>query len=455
MVLSRRLEGTQLTARDIRALMHDPEFQAITDRNAQLVFLKKYAALECGFSINPKQLASIYDISVGHVRNLLCAARKREESGPSIRGRPPILTEDQEQELVNQLRPTPDTRHFPTKKELLDEVERRYGKVLTYGWVDAFLARHREQITTASIHAQEEPRLQVPREYLNGYLGLILRHVVGTNPRLVYNIDETGCSDWEERKSYEGIVPVELATTPIHSGVTRRVKHQTLLVCINAAGEMLCPLIVSTDPATNGVFRDGIEEGVDLKVQIARSAYVDANIFCNYLRDVMIPKIEELRETNGITNEPAVLLIDNCSAHTSTEVIELLSHHRVKVITFPPHTTGIFQMLDLVFFGVFKRFKKHLARDSSIPMMADHAMRMFRACESAGASSTVRGSFIRAGFIYVRRADGTYSLGFDEGKIRAAPEFREVWDIDFPMHKLSTRRRNSRWGFLNENVFTN
>jgi hypothetical protein len=45
------------------------------------------------------------------------------------------------------------------------------------------------------------------------------------NSRLVYNIDETGCSDCEEKKSYEGIVPVELADEPIHFGVSHQIKH--------------------------------------------------------------------------------------------------------------------------------------------------------------------------------------------------------------------------------------
>jgi hypothetical protein len=38
-------------------------------------------------------------------------------------------------------------------------------------------------------------------------------------------------------------------------------------------------MIITADQSTNGVFRDGIEEWVDLKVQIARSANVDATIF--------------------------------------------------------------------------------------------------------------------------------------------------------------------------------
>jgi hypothetical protein len=96
-------------------------------------------------------------------------------------------------------------------------------------------------------------------------------------------------------------------------------------------------------------------------------------------------------------------------------------------------------MLDLVFFGVFKRIKKHIAQNSSVPVTEDHAMRMFRACESAGASSTGRRSFICAGFDYARSGDGGYTGAFDEAKVRGLAGFREVWEIDYATSKLDPR----------------
>jgi hypothetical protein len=144
-------------------------------------------------------------------------------------------------------------------------VENRFGKVFTYQWVNGFLNRHTEAIAYATIRPQEDPRLQVPRAYLDHYIDLVKKHIVGVRSRLVYNLDETGCSDWEIGKSFEGIIPSSMPAGSIHFPVTRKVKHQTMLVAINAAGEALCPLIVTSDPITKRVFRDGIEEDVDLK----------------------------------------------------------------------------------------------------------------------------------------------------------------------------------------------
>jgi hypothetical protein len=156
------------------------------------------------------------------------------------------------------------------------------------------------------------------------------------------------------------------------------------------------------------------------------SAYVDATIFHDYLQDVLIPKIEEFSEAMVILDMPAMLSKDNCLAHTSLAIIQLFSQHRVKVITFPPHIFGIVQMLDLVFFGAFKRAKKHLAKGPSRPVTENHASQMVKACGSARAGSRVRTSFIRIGSIYVRGAAGGDTFASDEAKVREADEFRAV-----------------------------
>jgi hypothetical protein len=404
--------------------------------------------------MNDKKLAELYQISEGHIRRLRCLSRKKQVTPSRPVGRPHKLTDDQERELITTILSAASDLNFLTKRAVLDLVEHRYGKLLTYGWMHTFLARHQDEIGLARVHPQEDPRLQIPRCFLEQYLALVQEHVVGVNSRLVYNIDETGCSDWEERGPYDGIVPAALKNRRLHFAVTRKIKHQTMVVCINAAGETLCPLIVTTDRSALGVFRDGIEENIDLKVHVGRSAYVDAHIFYDYLRDVLIPRIEDFREANNLPESPAILFMDNCSTHLADQIVQLLTTHKIKVITFPPHSSGIFQMLDLVFFGVFKSQKKRLSKNASVPVMEDHAMRMFRACEAAGASTTVRGCFTRAGFVYHKSPEGGYVLSFDEDRVRDSAEFQEVWEIDFPLEGLTERRRATPWGFMNSEAFT-
>jgi hypothetical protein len=76
--LAPRFELTGMLARDVRAMLHDPEFQAIVDRKSQLIFRQKYAINECNISMNDKNLAAIYQFSKGHVLRICCVVRKRE-----------------------------------------------------------------------------------------------------------------------------------------------------------------------------------------------------------------------------------------------------------------------------------------------------------------------------------------------------------------------------------------
>jgi hypothetical protein len=41
----------------------------------------------------------------------------------------------------------------------------------------------------------------------------------------------------------------------------------------------------------------------------------------------------------------------------------------------------------------------------------------------------------------------------DEEEIRTAPDFREIWERNFPIDRLSARRRNQKWGRLNQEFF--
>jgi hypothetical protein len=49
----------------------------------------------------------------------------------------------------------------------------------------------------------------------------------------------------------------------------------------------------------------------------------------------------------NIHEEDALRLMDNCSPHLTSVVIDLLSTAGVRIVTFAPHMTQIFQVVDL------------------------------------------------------------------------------------------------------------
>jgi hypothetical protein len=83
--------------------------------------------------------------------------------------------------------------------ELLHLCNERFGKSITRGWVDSFLTRHAEQICETKSVPQENPRFELPQVFLQAGLHGFRDHVHQACAELVFNLDEIGISEWEDR----------------------------------------------------------------------------------------------------------------------------------------------------------------------------------------------------------------------------------------------------------------
>jgi hypothetical protein len=131
-----------------------------------------------------------------------------------------------------------------------------------------------------------------------------------------------------------------------------------MVICISAAEEHMRPFLVSSQ-ATSAIETQlkqvGFRIGVDLILKRRSKPYMSSELFAEYISTIVLLYIEELRSNCEFADRDAILLMDNYSIHTRAETLQKLADSRVKVITFPPHTTHIFPNLDLNLFGVFKK----------------------------------------------------------------------------------------------------
>jgi hypothetical protein len=68
---------------------------------------------------------------------------------------------------------------------------------------------------------------------------------------------------------------------------------------------------------------------------------------------VLVPYMEAIRARDQMRSK-AILIIDGLKAHETPHVNELMVRHDVHVILLPPHTSHLYQVLDLCVFGVMK-----------------------------------------------------------------------------------------------------
>jgi hypothetical protein len=269
----------------------------------------------------------------------------------------------------------------------------------------------------------------------------------------LFNLDETGLSDWEDRGPLEVIVPRKYEHQRLSYPVSRSVRHQSLLCFINAAENAYCPVLIVPTPRSLDIFKKWpIRKDVDLSLVVRQPAYMDRTIFRNYIHERFFPLLDAERKGQHPWDHPAVIFCDNCNAHMDGDLLQEFAGHWVMVITYPPHTSSIFQVLDRLIFSVLKTAKRQVAIDTEIDEVCDHIRRVFMAYERSTTSETVRAAWRRTGFDYVPSGE-KWRLHVNLENLQECSEFKDVWERNYPEGHVSQRRRNQAWGWVNKDLF--
>jgi hypothetical protein len=68
------------------------------------------------------------------------------------------------------------------------------------------MSRHLEALSEVKSTPQERPRLRVPQVFSDEIVCCLRDYVHGMKSKLVFNLDEVGMSEWEDRKQNKVIV---------------------------------------------------------------------------------------------------------------------------------------------------------------------------------------------------------------------------------------------------------
>jgi hypothetical protein len=109
----------------------------------------------------------------------------------------------------------------------------------TRGWINSFVLRHSDEVIQTKRGAQEWQRSHVPAVFPERIIQTVHECIQGRVTELVFNLDEVGISDWEDRKTKKVIALAAMFGQTIHHAVSRRVKHISVIACLSAAGESL------------------------------------------------------------------------------------------------------------------------------------------------------------------------------------------------------------------------
>jgi hypothetical protein len=120
-------------------------------------------------------------------------------------------------------------------------------------------------------------------------------------------------------------------------------------------------------------------------------------IFTKYVTSVILPCFAATRESLHLQDFTGVLLYDNCSFHIGEGIKQLFADSNIGLVTFPSHTSHLFQPLDLVTFAAFKREKREFHVGQLVGSQVWEITKLMRALERAANSTNNRAVFRQAG----------------------------------------------------------
>ena len=180
--------------------------------------------------------------------------------------------------------------------------------------------------------------------FFNHYNSIINRPNFQLEPRLIWNLDETGVNTVQGTSkilSEKGLKQVGQITS------AERGVLITMCCCVSAVGATLPPAYIF--PRVN--FGDHMLNGApNGSLGLATpSGWMNCELFVVVLKHF-------IKHMNVSKNNPAILVMDNHESHVTLQTIDTARENGLIILSFPPHCSHRMQPLDVSIYGPFKRY---------------------------------------------------------------------------------------------------
>lgn len=212
----------------------------------------------------------------------------------------------------------------------------------TRGWIQRFKKRNKcshrkaQNVSTARMNAKS---LQVKENFYSKLKEVYeVLQPQGLDATTIFNVDETGCTVVGEGGK---VIAAKGQKSVRQRTSAERGENVTVVATVNAAATtILPPTVIFKGVQIHEDYLKGAMDGVVFAT--SKSSFIDSELFSEYLSR-FIQSIPPKR--------PVLLLLDGHASHLTLEVINKARDNKIHMLMFPPHTTHLYQPLDVGVFG--------------------------------------------------------------------------------------------------------
>lgn len=270
-----------------------------------------------------------------------------------------IATIDEEKRLVNWVQKKQYEGNCVSPRECRSKIQsiikKNRNKTITCDrkWWMRFRSQYQIDVTVCS--SLEEDRAAVTLQQCEEYITQLEELVKEVHPGLFFNMDETGFIKRYQKASYKKCA--YLKALPVKPRFIEKVDshHISLVGCISLDNMSVKPHIIGTlVNLPEEIRKSPLYTGFNYSC--SKKGYMNSKVMVEWLSNTFIPHIKYKRSVYGLEPDtPTLLLMDGLKAHISEEAIQLMNTNHIVKILLPPHSSHLFQPLDLIIFGKLKR----------------------------------------------------------------------------------------------------
>lgn len=288
---------------------------------------------------------------------------KKDEIDPTtsintVLGRKPALPDDLEQKLVEYCIEM-DKKFFLLRRGDLSKMAYQLalrnnipnpfkGEAAGKTWLKNFLKRHPNlSVRTPCATSNARAKMFI-RESVKQFFDIYKTEFENVNgqPDRIYNVEETGICVVQHKM--ENIISLKGKKEVAALTSDEREKLITVIICMNAVGTFIPPLIIWPRKNMKTELMDGAPAGSIWACH--PSGWIQNHIFTMWFEHF-------IKYTSPSANNPVLLILDGHSTHTrNLEIIEKARENHIQIVCLPPHSSHKMQPLDVAFMGPFKSY---------------------------------------------------------------------------------------------------
>ena len=272
-------------------------------------------------------------------------------------GRPPVLTQDQELDLVSRVVRLANVG-FPLTSKVLrkcvyifcakNNIKQRFNDIkgcAGRNWLKGFLKRHPDIARRKAQHLNEA-RAQKLNKFIVGDYFKTLRDVmmkldIVNKPERIYNVDEKGCRLSLHRQPY---VLAKTGSRRVHYRGKEHGENVTIVSCGNALGNTIPPMVLFKGKRMKQEWADNLPAGS--VVEMTPKGSMTSQTFVRWLHH--FGRYKSAGE--------CLLIVDGAKCHLDYSIVEAGESVGVTLLCLPSNTTHELQPMDKSVFGPFEKF---------------------------------------------------------------------------------------------------